>query len=212
MNPFNTASASDGSQMFTTALVIDNNDPQGKGRVKIQYPWDSDYNESYWARVVTFMSGDDFGSCFLPEIDDEVLVAFLGGSIEHPIVIGSLWNKEHIPPYTNEDGENNVRMIKSRSGHELVFNDEENAQKVEIKHSDGHKITLANGIKVESSGTMIELDKDSNITIESDNDVTIKSGKKIVIEGGMEISMKGSNITIEADAILTLKGSIVNIN
>ncbi len=211
MNPFNT-SASDGSQMFTTALVIDNNDPDGQGRVKIQYPWDSDYNASYWARVVTFMSGDDFGSFFLPEIDDEVLVAFLGGSIERPIVIGSLWNKEHTPPSANEDGENNVRVIKSRSGHELVFNDKEGEQKVEIKHSNGHKITLSNGVKVESSGTMIELDEDSNITIESDMDVTVKSGKNIVIEGGMEISMKGSNITIEADAILTLKGSIVNIN
>lgn len=203
MNPFATATGSS-VQNFTTAIVTDNSDPDNLGRIKIQFPWDDEANQSYWARVVTPMSGDSFGVNFLPEVDDEVLVCFLGGDIQRPVILGSLWNQNLMPPYSNEDGENNIRAIKSRSGHEIILNDKSGYEKIEIKHSNGQRIMLGNGIKIKSSNTNIEIDGDSNISISSAKNITLKSD--------MEIKIKGMNVSIEADALLELKGAIVRIN
>lgn len=205
MYTFASTASERNANMFTTALVTNNNDPEGLGRIKLQYPWSSDTNESYWARVVTAMSGDAFGSYFLPEVGDEVLVAFLNGDVDSPMVIGSLWNQNHLPPESNSDDKNNIRTVKSRSGHEIRFddNDEGASQKLEIKSSKGHsvifddtsgseKITLK-----DSAGGSIELDAVSN---------------KITIKSNTEIAMEAPMITIKADSILTLKGGLVKIN
>jgi len=197
------------TQPLTTALITDNVDPDGKNRLKVQYPWDSDTNESYWARVLTFMSGDDFGSHFVPEIGDEVLVSFLNGDLESPVIMGSLWNNERTPPYENTD-ENNIRAIKSRSGHELVFDDTQDKTNLKLKSAQGHQIILDDEnekITIEDSkGNYICLDATAKeITIESSMDV------KVNASGNIEIK-SGANITIEAGGVLTLSGSMVKIN
>jgi len=196
------------TQNFATALVTDNNDPEGLGRIKVQYPWDMDSNESYWARVVTFMSGNDFGAYFIPEIEDEVLVAFLEGDIEYPIIIGSLWNQENTPPHVTDD--NTIRAIKSKSGHEVIFNDKEGSEKLEVKSSNGQSVVLdaANKkIKVEDpSGSFIEIDANSNA-------ISIKSSMEIKISAGSNVSIEGTgNVDIKAGGILTLQGALVRIN
>lgn len=201
----NLSTAAGNSQMFTTALVTSNSDPDGLGRVKVQYPWSSDSNESYWARVVTFMSGDGFGGLFLPEVDDEVLVAFLNGDVENPVVIGSMWNQTDAPPETNGDGKNNIRVIKSRSGHQIRFddNDEASSEKLEIQSSGGHSVVFDDSSGSEkvtltdSAGGSVELDASTN---------------KITIKSNMEIAMEAPMITIKADSILTLEGGLVKIN
>ncbi|MCM0593896.1 MAG: phage baseplate assembly protein V [Gloeotrichia echinulata DEX184] len=98
-------------------IVTNNQDPEKFGRVKVKFPWLSDDDESYWARIATPMAGKQMGIYFLPEVNDEVLVIFEQGDVRFPYIIGSLWNGKDIPPLTNEDGKNNVRLIKSRSGH-----------------------------------------------------------------------------------------------
>lgn len=85
------------------AIVTNNRDPEKLGRLKVRFPWLSDVNESAWARLCTPLAGKGRGFYYLPEIDDEVLVAFEFGDINRPIILGSLWTGEHIPPGT-EDG------------------------------------------------------------------------------------------------------------
>jgi uncharacterized protein involved in type VI secretion and phage assembly len=92
-------------------LVTNNQDPDGLGRVKVKFPWLSDVDESSWARIAAPMAGKQRGACFLPEVDDEVLVAFEHGDMRFPYVLGALWNGQDAPPVTNSDGTNNVRMI-----------------------------------------------------------------------------------------------------
>jgi uncharacterized protein involved in type VI secretion and phage assembly len=123
-------------------IVTNNKDPNKMGRVKLKFPWLSDSNETHWVRIATLMSGGQRGSFFLPEVDDEVLVAFEHGDLNSPFVIGCLWNGKDKPPETNNDGKNNIRKIKSRSGHEIVFDDTDQKEKVEIKTNAGPKITL----------------------------------------------------------------------
>ena len=113
-------------------VVTNNQDPDGLGRVKVRFPWLSDADESQWARIAAPMAGKDRGVYFLPEVDDEVLVAFEHGDPRFPCVIGALWNGKDAPPATNSDGKNNVRVIKSRSGHIIRLNDEDGKEMIEI--------------------------------------------------------------------------------
>lgn len=189
---------------LTTAIVTNNKDPESLGRVKIKYPWDLENEESYWARISTPMAGNEMGIYFIPEVDDEVLVAFIDGNIEYPIVIGALWNQSDLPPENNSDGKNNIRKIKSRSGHEIILDDnEEGNTKVEIKSVSGHKILLddtsgSENILIEDkSGSSVHLDSTSN---------------KLTIKSNMDVSIEGVNISINASGELVLKGSLIRIN
>lgn len=85
-------------------VVTNNTDPDGLGRVKLKFPWLSDIDESTWTRIVMPMAGKDRGLHFLPEVGDEVLVAFNQGNVHDPYILGALWSKTDRPPVTNEDG------------------------------------------------------------------------------------------------------------
>src|SRR5689334_12460780 len=86
------------------AIVTNRKDPEEMGRVKLRYPWLGENAEGYWARIATPMAGNERGIYFLPEVEDEVLVAFEHGDLRFPYVIGSLWNGRDKPPVKNDDG------------------------------------------------------------------------------------------------------------
>ena len=195
-------------------IVTNNQDPENIGRVKVMFPWLEDGDESYWARVATLMAGNDRGTFFLPEVEDEVLVAFDHGDINHPYVIGTLWNGVDTPPETNENGKNNIRKIKSRSGHEIIFddNDEEQKEKIEIRTNAGHTIVLDDS----AGGEKIEIkDKTGNNSIVIDsvqNAIAISSQMKLSIKAQMIEIEAESMMTIKSGANLTIQGAIVQIN
>lgn len=194
-------------------IVTDNKDPDGMGRVFIRLPV-RESNDPIMARVATLMAGKDRGSVFLPEVGDEVLVAFEQGNAEHPYIIGALWNGEDKPPELNSDGKNNIRKIRSRSGHEILFNDDAEAkqEKVVIQTKAGHVITL------DDSNGKEKIDiKDRT----GSNSITIDSNQKaIAISSAMKLSLKSQMIEIEAqgmmtiksNATLTIQGTLVKIN
>jgi uncharacterized protein involved in type VI secretion and phage assembly len=195
-------------------MVTNNQDPEGLGRVKVKFPWLSDDNESDWIRIATPMAGGGRGSFFLPEVDDEVLLAFEHGDINRPFVIGALWNGVDHPPETNRDGRNNIRKIRSRSGHEIIFNDDRGAgqEKIEIHTNSGHTIVLDDSAGQEkidivdkTGGNKMTIDSVQNaISIESGLELTIKS-QKIDIEAG-------AMLTLKAGGALTIQGALVKIN
>ena len=195
-------------------IVTDNQDPEGLGRVKVQFPWLSEESESDWVKVVSFMAGRERGAVFLPEVDDEVLVAFEHGDINYPYVIGALWNSEDSPPETNADGRNNIRKIRSRSGHEILFNDDNEGgqEKLEIRTNAGHKIVLDDT----SGQEKIEIrDKTESNFIEIDsvqNSITIESAASLKIKAQTVEIEAGATMTIKAGATLTIEGALVKIN
>lgn len=172
-------------------IVTSNRDPDGMARVRVKFPWLSESDESWWARLAAPMAGGDRGVYFLPEVDDEVLVAFEHGDIRFPYVLGGLWNGKQAPPVKNDDGKNNLRVIHSRSGHVIRLDDSDGSEKIEIIDKTGD-----NSIVIDSSS--------NKISIKSDGDILLESQSKVVV--------KGSTIEIEASGELKLKGSIVNIN
>jgi len=190
------------------AIVTNNKDPEGLGRVKVKLPWMADNAESDWARVVTPMAGAGRGLYFLPEVDDEVLVAFEHGSLEAPYVLGALWNGKDKPPESNADGKNNLRTIKSRSGHVIRLTDKGGEEKIEI-------------IDKSAKNSIVISTKDNTVTITADADVTIQSDKgKLKLSGnGVEITSKAAvkieasqNMDLKAGPQLNIKGGMVNIN
>lgn len=186
-------------QGVVIGIVTDNKDPEEMGRVKISFPWRGETDQSEWARVATLMAGNDRGLFFLPEVEDEVLVAFDRGEMRHPYVVGTLWNGVDKPPETNTDGKNNIRKIKSRSGHEIIFTDdhEQKKEKVEIHTNAGHKILLD-----DSSGEeKIEIvDKTGNNKMIFDS-----AQNSINIESAMQLKIKADVVEIEGTSSINLK-------
>jgi uncharacterized protein involved in type VI secretion and phage assembly len=204
------ASARADGQFYGVAIgiVTNNKDPDGLGRVKLTLPWMADNAESNWARVVTPMAGAERGCYFLPEVDDEVLVAFEHGSLESPYVVGGLWNGKDKPPVSNSDGKNDVRVIKSRSGHVIRLTDTDGAEQIEI-------------IDKSAKNSIVLSTKDNKITITADADIVIKSAKgKLQLSGnGVEIASQAdvkidakTTLAVSANSQLTIKGKPVNIN
>lgn len=195
-------------QGVIVGIVTNNQDPDDLCRVKVKFPGICDDDESNWARVVTFMGGPERGALFLPEVDDEVLVAFEGGDINKPYVIGALWNGVDKPPANNSNGENNLRLIQSRSGHIIKLDDTDGSEKIEIIDSSGNNLvtidTAANKITVSSAGDMDLLAQDGKLTIDA-GEVEIKSG------GDANFKAAGT-IEIKADGEANMKGATINLN
>lgn len=169
----------------TIAVVTNIKDADGLGRVKVKFPWLSAEDESPWARVMTPMAGGDRGFYFLPEVDDEVLVAFEHGDMAYPYILGALWNGKDKPPEKNDDGENNKRFIKSRSGHKITLDDTENKEQIIIEDKTGNnKIT----IDCETNSMMIQVEKD--LTIEAKGKINITSKED-------DLAIECKNLTIK---------------
>ena len=164
------------------------------------------------------MASEEYGTFFLPEVGDEVAVSFEHGNIDYPYILGSLWNGKSKPHIDNSDGKNNIRTIKSRSGHEIVLDDSDDG-KIEINSSSGHKISLDDsngGEKIEiidkSGKNSILLDSNENlIDISSDMKLTIKS-QMIDIEAGGNMNISGGNMSIKSKGTLSIEGTLVKIN
>jgi uncharacterized protein involved in type VI secretion and phage assembly len=167
-------------------IVTKNNDPKGLGRVKISFRWLDRLHETEWTRVSTLMAGSNRGCFFLPDLGDQVLVAFEHGDINSPFVIGALWNKEDKAPHINPEGSNNIKKIRSRSGHEIIFDDDTGKENLEIHTSHGHRILLDDSL---GSAKIIIKDSTGSNSIEIDS-----------LTGSISISALG-NITLKAPII-----------
>lgn len=188
------------------ALVTDVQDPDGQGRVKVSLPFVNGAEgpqAAAWARLATFMAGADRGSWFIPEVKDEVLVAFLAGDARHPVVIGALWNGVDAPPETM-DADNNLRSITSRSGHRLLFDDTAAAEKVVLETAGGHRLTLDDA----SGGTVtLEHSNGASMTIDSSGTVAITAVKRITMNAPAGLQIKASKVTVDA-GISTFSGVV----
>jgi len=177
-------------------LVEDNDDPEKEGRVKVRFPWLDDATVSEWCRVMQPYAGNGFGATFVPELQCEVLVAFVHGDMNEPIVIGGLYNGADKPPSYHDGTTTDVKMIKTQAGHVVRLDDSARARAIELKTAGGHDVVL----------------DDQNRTIT----ITSSGGHKLVLDDRgnvVELAAAGGagKLTIEASGKVTITGTIVTV-
>jgi len=159
-------------------------DPEKEARVRLRYPWfDGAASVSDWVPVATPYAGNGYGLCLSPEKGDEVLVAFLHGCLENPVVLGGLFNGVDKPP-TQRTADRDVKMIRTKAGHEIVLDDTSSSRAVRVATAGGHEIVLddASGqVAIAGNGVLAVLADDGKITI-SGTDVTIQ-GRAVKVAG-----------------------------
>lgn len=192
-----------------SASVVGNQDPEGLARVLVRVSGvdDGTLTRGVWARVATMMAGENRGTLFLPEVGDEVLVAFERGDQRTPYVIGALWNAESRPPDERRDPAA-VRLIRSRSGVTLRIRDEKESSSVVIETPGGQRITLQDGagsVRVEDvSGNSVMMTT-SGVTIISSATVTVVAAAKVDVEAGsvtVNAAMSRFNGIVQCDTLI----------
>jgi uncharacterized protein involved in type VI secretion and phage assembly len=187
-------------------VVTQNKDDEHLCRVKIRYPWHEKPRESYWARLASPMAGHDRGLVMIPEVGDEVLVAFEREDVRFPYVLGVLRNGKETSPYVNDDGNNDVRIVQSRKKHLLRFDDGAKGV-VELAHEKGRKIVFDDDgfVVQDEKGNMVKVDSNSGaMTIEAKGQLNIKAAT-------LTIESKGT-LELKAGGTLTIRGMQVAIN
>jgi len=198
------------------AKVTDVKDPQKLGRVKVCFPGLPGNPPSDWVRVVQPAAGAGRGFYWLPEVEDEVLVAFERGEASRPYVVGSLWNGKDKPMKTAYTPDNTTRMIQTKSGHQIILDDKKNAEKIVIADKSG-KRTMTFDVKnkkflIEAKEGDVEIHAANKIILECE-DLEIKTKKtgKIDIGTTFDLNVK-DKANIKAGPQLNIKASRVNIN
>jgi phage baseplate assembly protein gpV len=198
------------------AIVVDNKDGGDNPgyRVKVKFPWLDEQETSFWARIAVPMGGADRGTYVLPEIDDQVLVVFEHGDIDRPIVVGALWSKQQAPVEVNQSGKNNTKLIKSRSGHRIIFDDKDGAEKVVIvDETRKNKIVLDSAsktIKLESAGD-IEVVARANVILHS-NALAIGTTEGVTGKSKSLLVHAQKNFGLKAARGITFGGGSTTIN
>lgn len=194
-----------------SALVTDNNDPDGLGRVRAKFHWMNGSEKSPWMRVTTPHAGDGKGMFFMPEVGEEVIVGFEGDSAVKPYVIGSVFHGKAKNSFAN--GGNDVKTFQSRSGNKMVLDDKAGSVMVQDKDNNTVHMDGAGNVSILSNTTItlscgkggassITLDKDGNIMIQG-KDITLIASANVALGAGAakDDSLDGSGVNIDPNNI-----------
>jgi uncharacterized protein involved in type VI secretion and phage assembly len=199
-------------QTMVIGVVTNNNDPEQIGRVRVKYPSLSDKEESAWARVLTHHAGNERGIYMLPQVNDEVVVAFENGDPRRPFVVGSLFNGKDKPGSDLlPDQKGGFAVVSADRGYmhtkeDLTFKSDK-GMVIEVTNDQEHKVK--GNIKSKADST-VEMKAGTTYTLEAGSSMTIK-GVSITVEASAALKLKGATVDIEASGPATLKGAIVNI-
>ncbi len=196
-------------------------DPNDENRIQVKIPLINADEDGIWARIATLDAGNERGTFFLPEIDDEVIVGFIGNDPRNAVVLGMLHSSKNIPPFTASD-ENPEKGYVSKEKLKMIFNDEKKT--MTFQTPDERQVILDDDkgaiVLKDKSGNSITLNS-SGISIESAGELVIKAKKDIKIEGSMGVEIKATTkfkaegsagAELTTSAIAVLKGSLVQIN
>jgi phage protein D len=191
-------------------LVTNNDDPDKLGRVKLKFPWLADGYESDWARLIQPGAGPDSGVMFLPEVNDEVLVAFEFGDVRRPFVVGGLWNGRDKPRLGDglfDSGRVKRRGAISRRGHRLIFFDDAGKSGIALLTSDGNIRISLNESKKE-----VHVFCQGKVRIEAQDELSIRSQQKVTISG-QQLELTGStSAKLSSNSAVEISGQLIKLN
>ncbi|WP_245606531.1 phage baseplate assembly protein V [Streptomyces himastatinicus] len=178
------------------ALVVEN-EGDDEGQVKLKFPWFDDTTVTDWVRVSQLYAGNGYGSVFVPEKGDEVLVAFVHGDMRYPIVLGGLYNGEDKPPTARTDGRDQ-KIIRTRHGHEVLLDDTESKAAVRITSAAGHVVEL------DDQGKTIKITaaEGGSVTVTAQGDITLKAPKVTLDSPSIDLGGGATEPLVLGNALL----------
>jgi uncharacterized protein involved in type VI secretion and phage assembly len=190
------------------ATVVNNIDCTGEARVQLMLPWLPGYLP--WARLSNMMAGMGRGSFFVPQIGDEVLVAFNQGDVREPYVLGTLWNTLDRPPAISPTDAVTQRKIRTPLGHELSF--DEAAQSVTLASNTFSSVTLdPTRAEISTPYAQVSVGKGGDVTIRAATTLTLEAAT-IAIKSTGPLTINGASLVIKADGNCVVQGAMVYIN
>ncbi len=218
-------------------VVTQNKDSGGLNRIKVRLPWldGGDTDQSHWAQLMTPMEGDQWGWYTLPDIDDAVIVMFVQGDMSQPVILGGAWSKADISPEPNEDGKNNFRGYRSRSGHRLLLDDTSKTKVVIADKTSSCMVGIGqfekdgagpntcavftppgagkNGVAIASmQGTMEISCPNGKLSVTAEQNIQINATETIDMKAGKDLKLSGqSAASVTSGSPCNYDGSTINI-
>jgi phage protein D/phage baseplate assembly protein gpV len=214
----------DWSSSLVIGVVTNNKDPDNLGRVRVKFPALGDTIEGWWARVATINAGNERGLFMLPQVNDEVVVAFEHGDTRRPIVIGSLYHGKAKLPADLKDAKNNppkaafgvksddkvhiegLQAMTLRTGEKMTVEVNRNGQ-----GGTGDYLLDAKGNIEEKAAQNIKATAGSTIELTANSSVTIKGTGSVTVETSGALKLKGSVVDIQSSGPVNVKGAIINL-
>jgi uncharacterized protein involved in type VI secretion and phage assembly len=194
------------------ALVTDIKDPDNQGRVKVTLPWSPDAQGARydgWARLATLLGGNNRGSWFIPDVDDEVLIAFEHGDPRRPYVLGGLWNGRDAAPESMDGAGNNYKkVLRSRNGVKVTLDDQDGQERLVLETPGGQRTTLKDGPGsveiVDSNGNSVRLET-SGVTVTAAAKVTVNASQVAISAGLVTVDAGMSRFSgvVQADTVIS---------
>ena len=195
-------------------------DPDGEDRILVRLPIVDNEEQGIWARIATLDAGENRGSFFRPEIDDEVIVGFVNDNPNDAVVLGMMNSSANPAPFTASD-DNHEKGFVTRSGMKVVFNDDKKS--IDVETPAGKKV------KIDEDGGVIQVeDENGNKTLLDADGITLESAANITLKATQDVTIEGMNVSVKANAQLkaessagsevsssantVIKGAIVQIN
>ncbi len=222
-------------QGVVTAVVTQLEDEKDVGRIKVMYPWLPKHSgvdiESDWIRIASPMAGAERGFQFLPEIDDEVLVAFEHGDVHRPYMIGALWSSTDKPPKGKSDyvadGKVVQHVLKTRCGHEIVLGDAEGEEQISVTTKSGHKVILddasgsekiticdktgKNQMVIDSASNSMSISVDGDFSVTAQGKINLTSTGDMTLDATGNGSFKGMQLALEGTSKSEMKAPQVTV-
>ena len=182
------------------AVVVDLIDPEKEGRVKLQFPWFDEEMVTEFGRVSQPYAGKGYGAFFVPEVGDEVLVAFIHGDMRLPVVLGGLYNGQDKPPSDRQKNKDQ-KMVRTKAGHELLFDDSKQERRIKLTTAGAHVLDLDDKDRKvfvrTSGGHQVELD-------DAGAKITVKAagGQSMVLDGNSgQVTVTGATVVLDAPSV-----------
>lgn len=198
---------------FVQGVVVENNNSKYKGMVKVEFTvWEKGKNMCEWVRLISPYTGKDYGTYCVPEIDEIVLIGFIGGSLKRPFLLGSLYPNNAKMVRDNFDKKNEIKRVTTKGGMDLLINEENGKQKITLTTPKGSQIMIDDEkeccvVSDKGAKNVIRLDyqKDA-IEITAAKKLDISAGKtKISLDGNSgNISVQGTKLALQADNEINL--------
>lgn len=196
-------------------VIANSGDPSGEHRIQVQIPALSEENNKFWARFACFWAGNGYGSFFIPDIGDEVIVAFFNNDPDQAVILGSLYSSKQKPP-AELTTENKIRTLLSKSKMKIEFDEEKKTVSIEtpgknkvVLSDDAKGIQLtdqhSNKIVMDGNGILIESAKD--LTLKAKANITLDAGNNLDEKARTNLTLKGLKVEANAQTEITLKGN-----